>query len=99
MNFFSLQDGYSGHPDEVHYENHYFVHDDFGNNYGKQETRQGARTTGSFYTFLPDNRLQKVYYYVDGDSGFVVDVSYSGEAQHHSSELQGVRRKEKENLL
>ncbi|KAK7076332.1 hypothetical protein SK128_016687 [Halocaridina rubra] len=55
------------------------------NDYGHQETRDGDDTQGSYYVQLPDGRLQKVTYYVDGDSGYVADVSYEGEAQHPES--------------
>ncbi|XP_047471424.1 proline-rich protein 3-like [Penaeus chinensis] len=37
---------------------------------------------GSYYVLLPDGRLQKVAYTVNGDSGFVAEVSYEGEAQY-----------------
>ena len=39
------------------------------NNYGQDEKRDGARTSGSYYVALPDGRLQKVSYTVDGDNG------------------------------
>ncbi|XP_076060307.1 pro-resilin-like [Oratosquilla oratoria] len=53
-----------------------------GNDFGQQETRDGDRTEGSYYVYLPDGRLMKVTYYVDGDSGFVVNVEYEGEARY-----------------
>ncbi|XP_050721080.1 cuticle protein 19.8-like, partial [Eriocheir sinensis] len=51
------------------------------NNYGQQESRQGDNTKGSYYVQLPDGRLQRVDYTVSGDSGFVAQVTYEGEAQ------------------
>ena len=35
---------------------------------------------------LPDGRLQTVKYFVDGDSGYVAEVNYEGEAQFDSVE-------------
>ncbi len=52
------------------------------NDFGQQESRDGDNTQGSYYVQLPDGRLQTVTYYVDGDSGFVADVKYEGEAQY-----------------
>ncbi|XP_076061342.1 uncharacterized protein LOC143037113 [Oratosquilla oratoria] len=52
------------------------------NDFGHQEARDDENTQGSYYVQLPDGRLQKVTYYVDGDSGFVAEVSYEGEAHH-----------------
>ncbi|XP_050720282.1 pro-resilin-like [Eriocheir sinensis] len=52
-----------------------------GNNYGQQESRQGDNTQGSYYVHLPDGRLQRVDYTVSGDSGFVAQVTYEGQAQ------------------
>ncbi|XP_076060302.1 cuticle protein 7-like [Oratosquilla oratoria] len=60
--------------------------DDSGNDFGHQESRDGDRTEGSYYVQLPDGRLQKVTYYVDGDSGFVANVEYEGEAHYPEPE-------------
>jgi hypothetical protein len=46
--------------------------------FGHSETRNGQKTTGAYFVELPDGRLQRVDYYVDGDSGYVARVSYSG---------------------
>ena len=56
-----------------------------GNNYPHythQEARDGDHTQGYYYVHLPDGRLQKVTYTVQGDSGFVAEVTYEGEAQY-----------------
>ncbi|XP_063608177.1 pro-resilin-like [Penaeus indicus] len=53
-----------------------------GNDFGHQEARDGDNTQGSYYVLLPDGRLQKVTYSVNGDSGYVADVTYEGEAQY-----------------
>ncbi|XP_071541422.1 cuticle protein 7-like [Panulirus ornatus] len=58
---------------------------DSGNSYGQQETRDHDHTQGSYTVQLPDGRLQRVTYYVDGDSGFVAEVSYEGEARYPES--------------
>ncbi|CAL4113626.1 unnamed protein product, partial [Meganyctiphanes norvegica] len=64
------------------YDFNYAVEDaDSGNNFGHNEARNGYDTQGSYYISLPDGRLQKVTYTVNGDSGFVADVAYTGEAQ------------------
>ncbi|XP_042875669.1 pro-resilin-like [Penaeus japonicus] len=61
-------------------------HDDSNNDFGHQEARDNDNTQGSYYVHLPDGRLQKVTYYVDGDSGYVADVSYEGQARYDSVE-------------
>merc|ERR1711887_156554 len=56
------------------------------NHYGHQEARDGDDTQGSYYVNLPDGRLQKVTFHVDGDNGYVANVEYSGEASYPSAE-------------
>ncbi|XP_076061318.1 uncharacterized protein LOC143037090 [Oratosquilla oratoria] len=73
--------------------------DDSGNDFGHQEARDGDRTDGSYYVQLPDGRLQKVVYYVDGDSGYVAEVTYEGEAHYpepESVEVDSVETEEPE---
>ncbi|XP_069976242.1 pro-resilin-like [Penaeus vannamei] len=63
------------------YDFNYAVNDPpSGNDFGHQEARDGPNTQGSYYVLLPDGRLQKVAYTVNGDSGYVADVTYEGEA-------------------
>ncbi|XP_047471363.1 pro-resilin-like [Penaeus chinensis] len=65
------------------YDFNYAVNDPpSGNDFGHQETRDGANTQGSYYVLLPDGRLQRVTCTVNGDSGYVADVTYEGEAQY-----------------
>merc|ERR1719379_3287095 len=72
------------YPDEPpKYTYSYSVQDDYtSNNYGANEDRDGYATSGSYYVALPDGRLQKVTYSVNGDGGYVADVTYEGEAQY-----------------
>merc|ERR1712111_330524 len=78
--------GYAPAPsyeEPAKYDFNYAVKDDYsGNDFGHQEARDGYNTQGSYYVQLPDGRLQKVTYTVNGDSGFVADVTYEGEAQY-----------------
>ena len=49
--------------------------------YNADESRDGYSTKGSYSVALPDGRTQTVTYNVaDGYSGYVADVTYSGEA-------------------
>ncbi|XP_047478995.1 cuticle protein 7-like [Penaeus chinensis] len=65
------------------YDFQYGVRDSYsGNDFGHNEDRDGYNTKGSYYVQLPDGRLQKVTYYVSGDSGYVAEVSYEGQAQY-----------------
>lgn len=52
------------------------------NEYGHQETSDGNLVKGEYHVLLPDGRTQIVSYYVEGDSGFVAEVRYEGEAQY-----------------
>ncbi|XP_068209974.1 cuticle protein 21-like [Palaemon carinicauda] len=71
---------------EAQYSFNYAVKDESSeNDFGHQETRNGDDTQGSYYVQLPDGRLQTVKYYVDGDSGYVAEVSYQGEARFPDS--------------
>ncbi|KAK8392480.1 hypothetical protein O3P69_014682 [Scylla paramamosain] len=59
-----------------HYNAQYAVKDDYsGNDFGAQEARDGYSTQGSYHVLLPDGRLQRVTYHVDGDSGYVAEVT------------------------
>ncbi|XP_053648623.2 pro-resilin-like [Cherax quadricarinatus] len=61
-------------------------HDPSGNEFGHQESRDNDNTKGSYSVQLPDGRLQTVTYYVDGDSGYLADVQYQGEARYPDSD-------------
>merc|ERR1719516_514130 len=70
-------------PAPAQYTYSYAVQDDYSKvNFGAEESREGYATSGSYYVALPDGRLQKVSYSVDGEGGYVADVSYEGEAQY-----------------
>ena len=61
----------------------YAAADDYsGVNFGQSENRDGYATSGSYNVALPDGRIQTVTYRVDGDSGYIADVQYTGEAKY-----------------
>ncbi|XP_071541397.1 uncharacterized protein [Panulirus ornatus] len=60
-------------------------HGPSGNDFGHQEARDGDDTQGSYYVQLPDGRLQTVNYRVQGDSGYVAQVNYEGQARYPGS--------------
>ncbi|XP_063591443.1 pro-resilin-like [Penaeus indicus] len=69
------------------YDFNYAVNDPpSGNDFGHQEARDGPNTQGSYFVLLPDGRLQRVTYTVNGDSGYVAEVTYEGEAQYPSTQ-------------
>merc|ERR1719273_2858346 len=73
------------YPDEAPvYTYVYSVADDYSKAaFGANEARDGYSTTGSYTVNLPDGRVQTVNYNVaDANSGYVAEVTYSGEAQY-----------------
>ncbi|XP_037794289.1 pro-resilin-like [Penaeus monodon] len=82
--------GYPSHEEPAKYSFKYEVKDEpSGNDFGHQEARDGPHTQGDYFVKLPDGRLQQVAYTVDGDSGFVAEVSYEGEAQYPQHQPTG----------
>jgi len=70
-------------PTNPEYNQRYEVADDeTGAQFNHEEERDGAQTRGSYSVALPDGRVQTVTYYVNGDGGFVAEVTYDGEAQY-----------------
>ncbi|XP_071543967.1 pro-resilin-like [Panulirus ornatus] len=72
----------SGELGPSQYKFNWSVHGDDDNSFGQQEVRDGYHTQGSYSVHLPDGRLLTVTYYVDGDSGFVAELNYEGEARY-----------------
>ena len=50
--------------------------------FAQDENRNGYETHGEYRVQLPDGRTQIVTYQVNGDSGFIADVRYEGEASY-----------------
>ena len=69
----------------------YVVADDYSkNNYKKTETQDAeGKVEGSFTISLPDGRVQIISYTVDGDHGFVADVTYEGTAVYPPEPKEG----------
>merc|ERR1719228_728491 len=76
-------------PSPYHYE--YKVRDDkVYLDFGAEEEGDGKDNVHGFYHVqLPDGRLQKVTYTVNGYSGYIADVTYDGEAVHPSYHAGG----------
>merc|ERR1712168_1376939 len=75
------QPSYPSVPAQYSYS--WAVKDDYsGNDFGQNEERNDAVTTGQYYVPLPDGRLQKVAYTVDAYGGYQATVTYEGEASY-----------------
>ncbi len=59
-----------------------------GASFNVGEERDGDLTAGSYSVALPDGRIQTVNYRVTADSGYVADVTYTGEAHYPSEPAQ-----------
>jgi len=81
--FITLAVDVAGQETAAQYQFSYHVKDDTtGQDFGQEEERQGYNTGGEYQVNLPDGRRQIVTYSVaDPDSGYVADVSYTGEAK------------------
>ena len=78
---YSAPSSYSDEP--ARYSYNYAVADsESGTNFGAQENRDAQSTSGSYFVALPDGRIQKVTYTVNGDAGYVAEVTYEGEARY-----------------
>ncbi|XP_064122599.1 pro-resilin-like [Macrobrachium nipponense] len=72
---------------EAKYSFTWAVSDDSSSNeFGHEESRDGDDTRGSYYVELPDGRLQTVRYFVEGDSGYVAEVTYGSTESDESNE-------------
>ncbi|XP_045617297.1 pro-resilin-like [Procambarus clarkii] len=79
--------GESFESGETKYNFNWVVNDDpSSNEFNHQEARDEDDIKGSYSVQLPDGRVQTVTYYVDGDSGYVAEVTYQGEARYPESD-------------
>lgn len=76
------------------YQFSYRVKDDHtGQDFGQEEERQGYNTGGEYQVSLPDGRRQIVTYSVaDPNSGYVADVTYTGEARYEDTPGETLRQ-------
>ncbi|XP_064123059.1 pro-resilin-like [Macrobrachium nipponense] len=83
--FGSFESDESSEPAKYNFE--FDVDDDStGASFEHQEARDIDNTQGSYTVQLPDGRRQTVKYYVNGDSGYVAEVTYEGEARYPDSD-------------
>ena len=83
-------DGYGEEPNPYHYE--YKVYDDKEYlDFGQKEEGDGKdNVQGYYHVQLPDGRLQRVDYHVNGYSGYIADVKYDGESHHQGAGHHGL---------
>ena len=68
---------YGNYPDPIPFKYGYAVNDDYsGLHYGQEKSSDGYATSGQYHVLLPDGRTQTVTYTVDGQNGYVAEVSY-----------------------
>ena len=69
---------YGNYPaDPIPFQYVYAVNDDYaGLHYGQEKSSDGYATSGQYHVLLPDGRTQTVKYTVDGQNGYVAEVSY-----------------------
>eukprot|EP00095_Tigriopus_kingsejongensis_P002086 maker-scaffold1981_size23315-snap-gene-0.5 protein:Tk02086 transcript:maker-scaffold1981_size23315-snap-gene-0.5-mRNA-1 annotation:"bcs-1 protein" len=71
------------YEEPAQYQYAYAVKDEYSQlDFNANEEREGYATSGSYQVLLPDGRTQTVTYSVNGDSGYVADVQYAGEAKY-----------------
>ena len=64
-------------PDPAPFKYGYAVNDNYaGLHYGQEKSSDGYATSGQYHVLLPDGRTQTVKYTVDGQNGYVAEVSY-----------------------
>ena len=76
--------GYAPASLPVNYHYAYEVQEDYAHlNFGQEEGRTGAATSGQYHVLLPDGRTQTVTYNVgDAYTGFIADVKYHGTSHY-----------------
>ncbi|RZB40674.1 cuticle protein [Asbolus verrucosus] len=67
--------GYDDQSEPANYNFEYHVQDNYGNDFGHEEARQGDVAQGKYYVLLPDGRRQVVQYVADND-GYKPKISY-----------------------
>ncbi|XP_064122565.1 pro-resilin-like [Macrobrachium nipponense] len=86
----SFEGSFEGNSDEsfepAKYSFEFGVHDDSTSaSFEHQESRDDDQTRGTYTVQLPDGRRQTVKYFVNGDSGYLAEVTYEGEARYPDS--------------
>ncbi|KAK4873503.1 hypothetical protein RN001_015532 [Aquatica leii] len=68
-----------GHSEPANYNFEYHVQDNYGNDFGHEEARQGDVAQGKYFVLLPDGRRQIVEYVAD-HNGYKPKITYEGTA-------------------